>query len=308
MAPSVPTVSAQQRRSGGRFCRALSEYYDVQFVIALASGFAEIGGEDDVDADVVRGTLMLGVSPKLAQVTEQMRAEGPRILRKDLGAQVRLFRRGVAMLEDLGVPRRVIRELAEEELDTETDPTEQLEARLGVTPERFEAAGRRYARIAEPVIEAQASSPKVAAAIELAANECGVFPDTRIPCSDLMDEAEIAAFLGEPATVTENQGCTWESAENAAGETSKVAIDVYGSTQPFERFVDQNELLEQVAGVGDEAVAAAGFGSATAFSSCGRTVSARAGRRTVQVAVCDRDREVTAADIAGIAAQVVERL
>ena len=139
-------------------------------------------------------------------------------------------------------------------------------------------------------------------------NECGIVPDTAVECSGLVTDAEIEALIGPSPTLTEGQGCEWETSTNGGVDSNTLGVDVYASPEPYEGYVDRHELSEQAPGLGDAAVTTSGFETAGTSRSCGRTVVVLAGERTVLVALCLGDEDVAVDRLRPIADQVLARL
>lgn len=301
--PATAAAEVDAKPTAG-FCRALTIYYTAQFTIALAG--ASSGGTTGLDPNVLRATWTLAVSPKLVAVTERMRDEGPEILRPELGRQVQLFRQGVEVLKGAGVSQEIVDAIAAARFDGTADPTEQLTKKSGITKERLEAAGAEYEKTLTPAIQAEdTSNPEVAITIESALNDCGVFPDTRVACTDLLSAKQVGDILDADGSLSDEQGCVWEASAAPGDDTSKLGVDVYGSTAAYQAFVKENKKAKRVRGLGDRAVVAEGFSTVAQFSDCGRTVALRDGERAIQIALCVRDHDATTADVVKIAKQVL---
>ena len=148
-------------------------------------------------------------------------------------------------------------------------------------------------------------------AFESAASDCGVVPDPEVECETLVTDDEATALLGGELSETQTgtSGCAWVGPETEAGDSNSLAVEVYSSRFAYERLTGQLAGVgEPVAGLGDEAVALEGFSSQTLGSTCGRTVVALLGERTLQVALCLGDTPVTIDQVVAVAQQAAGRL
>jgi hypothetical protein len=304
--PAAATGAAGAPAPSAEFCDAFSDYYAAQLVVALISGFAQIGADEGVDAKEAQATFVFALSPKLLEITRDMRRAAPVVLRKELAGHVRIYQRGIDLMVDAGVPPRVIRAIAKLDLDSDSGDLD-IEDEVGISEAKLKAAGRRFATFGKDVIEWH-PAPGAAAFLERASKECGIVPDDTVDCRALFTDEEVGALLGGAATLDDSQGCAWE-AETAAGDESKLEVDVYVSRTPYERFADQHESVEPVTGLGDAAVTVSGYDSSSSFKSCGRTIVTRAGDQSVQVALCIGDGDDLAVEpVRDVAEQVLDRL
>jgi hypothetical protein len=288
------------------FCTAFSDWYTAQFLIALVGGFAQIGAGKGVDEHEVRATYTLALSPKLLEITRDLRRAAPAVLRGDLAEQIRVYQQGIEMLRAAGVPPRVIRAVAAFDMNSDSGDFD-VDKEVGVSSKKLKAAGRRFQTVGKRVLEWH--PPRAAAAfLQRAANECGVVPDSSVQCRDLFSDAEAAGLLGDSPTLDDGQGCVWETSDQGGVNASTLEVDVYASGMPYQVFAERHDGGEAVPGVGEAATTVSGFISSGTTKSCGRTLVAQAGDRTVQLALCLGDPEVATDQVRAVADQVLGRL
>jgi hypothetical protein len=311
LAAGAPPAGAAVGRAAPseRFCTAFNDYYAASFTAALAVGFAEAFGEDaeGADPDEVRGTLLLVLSPRLEEVTGQLSSSAPKVLRPVFRAQRKSFAKGVAVLEDLGFTTDQLDQLAS--LSTDVDSAE-LEGSIGQDIDKAEllAAGKDYASTVDDLDAAAFGNAR--SAFQRAGSQCGLFPNTSFDCEKLVKPAEADALL-EDATRTDDEGCEYEGPEPDTGLQPALAVDVYESARAFERLTEkaQQGQTESVPGVGDDAVASEGYTPFTGFKTCGRTLIAKDGERTVVVAFCPPgDTDVANETLTDVATKVLDRI
>jgi hypothetical protein len=200
-----------------------------------------------------------------------------------------------------------IQAIADADLTPRSDPTTLAEEH-NVTKEQLEAAGKKYRSIIEPVQSGTAASPQARSASEKAVKECGIVPDTKVACTNLLADADVATVLGGSATLDDDNGCLWTTGSGSSSDESNLAVLVYANRVAYDRFVKLHDGGEPVAGLGDRSVAAAGFSGQGVGGTCGRTIVTLAGARTVHVALCRRDHDVTNDEVAAVVRQVLPKL
>jgi hypothetical protein len=288
-------------------CEAFSDYFQIEFLVAFASAFAQVGDQKDAakaEAEI-RNSFHLLLSPKLEQVTQTL-AEGTGApLRKLFRQQAKAFGKGVAMLDDLGLTAEQIQKLADVELTAETD----LQAVVGevdLDKQELSRATKKFGATADS-IDINGATAKQKDAFSAAGSACGVFP-VGGECKALVTADEAEAFLGAPAETADDDGtCTYTAKAGSAQNDLELAVDVYESTLAYDRLTASSQN-QSVPGVGDAAIAVDGFNAFSSIKTCGRTLFVKQGDRTVVVAACAGDTPPTAESLVGIANNVLARL
>jgi hypothetical protein len=289
-----------------RFCAAFADATAVHIAISLASGFPLPGG-DSVDRDEFKAVVYVSLSPMLEKLTGEMVKSAPKALRKDLKRQLTIYRKGVELLKGAGVSDRAIQAIADADLTPGSNPTTLAEEH-NVSKQQLEAAGKEFRPTIESPRSGPAPSPQARSATKNAVTQCGIAPETKVACNELLADADVAAILGGSAALDDDNGCSWTAGTGSGSDENRLAIYVYATGLAYDRFVKLHDGGEPVAGLGDRSVAADGFSSQSVGSSCGRTIATRARDRTVQVALCLRDRDVTTDEVAAVVKQVLPKL
>jgi hypothetical protein len=288
-------------------CEAFSDYFQIEFLVAFATAFAQVGNEEDAAKaeDEIRDSFHLLLSPKLERITTTLAAGTEPPIRKLFAQQAKAYGKGVAMLEDVGLNADQIQALAEVELTAETD-LQQVVGDVDLDKQELSRAAKKFGASAKS-LDVNDASAKQKAAFSAAGSACGVFP-VGGDCKALVTADEAAAFLGAAAeTGTDDGTCTY-TAEAASGQDDhELAVDVYESSLAFDRLTASSQS-QSVPGVGDAAVAVDGFNAFTSAKTCGRTLFVNQGDRTVVVAGCVGDAPPSAEALAGIATNVLSRL
>jgi len=307
--PATATAAPRAKEPTNKFCDAFADYYKVGFVVALAGAFAEGLGDEasKKKAEEARNTLLFVFSPKLEQLTAQLGATAPdRQLARAFKRQTRAYAKGVELLKDTGFTDRQIEALANASLDANTDE-DQLLGDVKVSKAKINRGAKQFAAKYADDVTIDKPPKGLRNAYVSAGGDCGVFPDQSVDCRSLVDDADVVAIIG-PIAKREDKGgsCTFETAENADGDASKVAIDVYASRRAFDS-VTENVKNQDVPGVGDQAVALEGINTFTGISTCGRTIVVREGDRTVVGAACVRGGDVDIARLTTLVEHVLAK-
>jgi hypothetical protein len=288
-------------------CEAFSDYFQIEFLVAFASAFAQVGDEKDAakaEAEI-RNSFHLLLSPKLEQVTQTLADGTGPPLRKLFRQQAKAFGKGVAMLADLGLSAEQIQSLADVELTAETD----LQAVVGdvdLDKQELSRATKKFGATADS-IDINGATAKQKQAFSAAGSSCGVFP-VGGECRTLVSADEAEAFLGAPAETADDDGtCTYTAKAASAQDDLELAVDVYESTLAYDRLTASSQN-QSVPDVGEAAIAIDGFNAFSSIKTCGRTLFVRQGGRTVVVAACVGDAPPSAESLGAIANTVFSRL
>jgi hypothetical protein len=305
--PSTATPSTGGSKAPTRAaCEAFADYFQIEFLVAFASAFADIGDGKKAKetATEIRDTFHLILSPKLEQVTRTLADGTDPALRKLFVRQAKGFGRGVALLEDVGLTKGQIQTLSELDLKPQTD-LQQVVGDVDLDKQELKRAVKRFGSSAKSIDLNQATSKEQRAFAD-AGSACGVFP-VDVSCSKVVTTDEATGLLGGLVTTTSKDGtCTYTGPADKSQDAAELAVDVYQSSLTFDR-ITESVQNQSVPGVGDAAVALDGFNSFSSVKSCGRTLVAKQGERTVVVAACTGDTRPSAEALAGIATNVLAR-
>lgn len=289
-------------------CEAFADYFQIEFLIAFASAFAQVGEKQDAEKaqDAIRDNFHLILSPKLEQVTQTLADGTDPSLRKLFKQQQQAFAKGVALLEGVGLSKDQIEKLSTVELTPDTD----LQAVVGdvdLDKKALAKAVKKFGASADSIDITDATS-KQKTAFTAAGASCGVFP-VGVSCKVAVTNDEAVALLGAPVTVAkDDETCVYTASDTTgASDDVELAVDVYDSALAFDRLTKSTQN-QSVPGVGDAAIAADGFTSFSSAKTCGRTLFVKQGERTVVVAACNGDTPPSAEALAGIATNVLARV
>lgn len=288
-------------------CEAFADYFQVEYLVAFATAFASLGDANDADkaATEIADTFHLILSPKMERVTRTLARGTSPALRSLFRRQSAAFAAGVELLAGAGITKAQLASLASLDLGPNTD----LQAVFGdvrLDKQELDAAVADFHDDAQS-LDLNAGTPRQQRAFAAAGTACGVFPTSDLDCADVVTTDEAAALLGGPTTVKSEDGtCVYALSTAATGGTTELAIDVYESSLAFDRLTQFAEN-PNIPGVGDAAVSIGGFSSFSSTNSCGRTVIAKQGERTVTVAACTGDTTPSVEALAGIANDVLAR-
>lgn len=307
VAGTVPAAAHAGDPPSEEFCRAFADFYAVGFLVALAETFAEFDEEESgADGENVVAELYLVFSPKLERTTETMLESAPGDLEKGLKRQLKVWRKGVALLQDdVGLDDEAIEAIADLDVDTSSTDTEDV---LGdVSDKKLKAAAKKFAKSVDSVKED--ATRKEEQALSRAATDCGVVPDPDVDCETLVTDDEATALLGELSETETDPGCSWAGPEPDEAASNSLAVEVYAGDVAYERVTEQlSGTGEPVPGLGEQASVFEGYSSQTLGSTCGRTLVAVVDGRTLQVALCLGDTPVTTEQLVALATQVEGRL
>jgi hypothetical protein len=300
---STPAQSKAPMSDAG--CEAFNDYFQVNLAIALIAGFAEafegIGDESDgvratattttttttapddaqsPDIQLLQNILFLTLSPKMEQATTVLAKEAPRATRKLFAQQRDIYRDGVAALRELGLSKAQIEAIRDADFTEETPDS--LAGDLDIDKADLEAAARQFGEQTD-VLTAQEATESQSSAFEKVAIGCGAVPDSSLDCDEVVSADLQQQLLDGPAQVDSSGGtCTYTGDADSAGNEPQIGVDVYRSTDTFDRIVAENDSAEKVAG----GAAVDGYSTFSNFKSCGRTLYAKAKGSTIVVAVC----------------------
>ena len=132
---------------------------------------------------------------------------------------------------------------------------------------------------------------------------------TEFACEDLINPEDATAILGVEATVDDDEPCAYLGPDPETGLQSELAVEVYESARAYERFTESATESDTFDGVGDKAISFEGFSVGGSIKTCGRTLVAVAGERTIVVALCLPDDAPVSDDVlTQIGTQVVDKL
>jgi len=310
--PLLVAASPAGARAGDppspEFCVAFSEYYAVQFLVALAESFSGLDEEENGDDAANVGTeIYLVLSPKLERATETMLDAPPPALEKGLKRQLEVWRKGTRLLRrEVGLDADAIEAIAELDLETGSSDAQDV---LGedVSDKKLKAAARRFTNSVDSLEDE--STRKEERALDRSATHCGVVPDPDVDCPALVTDDEATTLLGELSDTTEGAGCSWVGPDVEEGSSASLAVEVYATALAYERLTGQLAGTgEPVPDLGEEAAVFEGYSSQTLGGTCGRTVVTVVDGRTLQVALCLGDAPVSTEQVVAITTQVIDRL
>jgi hypothetical protein len=289
------------------FCTAVSEYFQISFALSFIAAFAEGFGGDEVDPDEledVQALFQLALSPKFAALTSTLAEDtDDRDLRKGFARLNDTYQSGVDLLrEDVGLTRAQIRQIAEAEIEPDSDGDQVIED-TGANERKLRAAARKFQKQI-PELELTDLGRKAARAFQGAATDCGVFPAGDLDCEELVPQDLVVAVIGEIADTETDSGCVYQGPESD-DDQAELAVEVYNSAAAYDRLTEQGQN-QDVPGVGDEATALEGFTSFSSFKTCGTTLVVLSGETTVTVAGCVPDGDVTADQLVPVAQAALE--
>jgi hypothetical protein len=318
VALAVPAGASVPERVGklpDTACDAFVDYFQIEFLAAFASAFANVGqnldpksktgGKGFTQADI-QNTFHLIFSPKLEQVTDTLATQGPKSIRHLFAQQRDVYTRGVAILRDIGLTPKQITALATVKLSPDTDLTKLL-GDVKLTKGQIRNAARRFGQHAGALNLNDTVTPAQQKSFQDAGTGCGVFPGTDVKCADLVSSDLEQRVLGGPATVKNKQGsCTYTGPSDPGGDTPVMVVDVYDGVRTFDR------LFEQLKGgqmVDPNTYITQGFTSFSDTKTCGRTLYSKATAATVVVAACaSNDAAIPDDDLAAVRDSVVNAI
>ncbi len=305
-------------------CGAFRDYFETTFVlsflITFAQGLAESEqadadtgapgtGADDFDPEQLQNIFLLVLSPRLGKLTGLLARSAPRVLRAPFREQAAIFGRGTEILrDDLGLTDRQIEKLRNADL-TVSSPDDLLSS-ADVSDATLERAAEEFGTAAAGLdIEGASSTPKQERAFVAFGGRCGVLP-TEVDCQALLTDVEAGELVGTPvATSDANGACEYEGPDDDGLEAPRIGLEVYASTSSYEQLLE-NTTSEELDGVGTEASRRDGYSTFSSSSSCGATLVVRDAKaeRTLVVAVCLGDEEVTDEILVDLATTVLDRV
>ena len=290
------------------FCGAFADFYAVRVLVALAESFSEFDDEESGgDGENVVAELYLVFSPKLERTTETMLTAAPEDLEKGLKRQLKVWRKGVALLQDdVGLDDEDIEAIAD--LDIEESSTDTEDVLGDVSDKKVKAAAKKFKKSVDSLEDD--STREEQQALSQAATDCGVVPDPDVDCETLVTDDEATAVLGGLSETETDPGCSWVGPEVDDSRGNSLAVEVYASGAAYERITERlaGTGEEAVPGLGEQATVLDGYSSQTLGRTCGRTLVAVVDDRTLQVALCLGDTPVTTEQLAALATQVAGRL
>ena len=312
-------ASAPRPAPSDKYCEAVQTNYAVTILIGFISAFADIGndasgdsGGETADPDEIRGTFLLVLSPALESTSRELAKGGSKRLRKIFAAQGKVFARGVEILkDDVGLTDEQIDALSNIELSTDPNSASELETVFednDIDEDEVKALGKDFAQQLKDTGLADIG-PKQRQEFERLGTRCGVTASTEFACEDLINPEDATAILGVEATVDDDEPCAYLGPDPETGLQSELAVEVYESARAYERFTESATESDTFDGVGDKAISFEGFSVGGSIKTCGRTLVAVAGERTIVVALCLPDDAPVSDDVlTQIGTQVVDKL
>jgi hypothetical protein len=306
VAAADPKPSAQPPTRGA--CEAFADYFQIEYLVAFASAFASLGGKQqpkDAEAQI-RDTFHLILSPKLQKITETLAAGTRPPARRLFVQQGKVYAKGVALLEGVGLTKDQIQKLSELDLKPETD-LQQVIGDVQLDKQELNRAVKKFGATTAN-LDLNEATAKERAAFQAAGTACGVFP-AALDCATVVTRAEAGSLLGAtPKVANEDGTCTYTvAARSAGGDDAVLAVDAYKSSLAYDRLTSSAQN-QAVPGVGDAAVAVDGFNAFSSIKTCGRTLITKQAEQTVVVAACTGAPLPTTDALAGVATKVLERL
>jgi hypothetical protein len=302
-----PASAAVGRAPKPAFCNAFAQYFDLSFQIQFVKAFAGATG-DETAQEQVGDVFVLILSPKLENLTSTMADTAPRPIRSLFADQAQVFARGSDALEDLGITRQQIETLAKAPVDLSNEDLNALLGEVDVSEQDLEAAAAEFD--GDAVLETAEASPAKQASFERAIQACGIVPITGLDCDELVTPDEAAAALGSAAQVdTENGSCVYVGSAQDTGDPAELTVEVYEGSRAYQRLT-QDATNQSVPGLGERATAIEGYATFSSTKTCGRTIVADDGERTVVVALCvpDVDDEAPIGTLTDVTTSVLDRV
>ncbi|MEX0665328.1 MAG: hypothetical protein WD598_11250 [Acidimicrobiia bacterium] len=323
-APAAAGAAVRSAPLSDAYCEPFGEFYTitvlVELQVALFEAFSQSGDatedsgsatppEDDIpDADQLRASSYGLLAPKMAAVSGQLANTAPKVLKPVFRQQRDVFERGVELLREAGFTDVQIEAIADANVNSSTAEVGDLTGDVDLDDQALETLANDFLAELE-VLELADLSPKAERALDRSSTECGVTPSSKFNCTDVLPETEAAAILGDTVTLEES-GCNYTGPEPVDGLTPEIEVVIYDSVRALNLQTSAVAEPEDVAGIGDEAVSFEGFSADGHAITCGRTLVAADGDRTVVVALClgGDDPEVTDDQLVEIANGVLERI
>ncbi len=300
--PKPPTRAA---------CAAFVDYFQIEVLVALASGFAQAGNKkkSEKTANNIRDTFRLVLSPKLQQVTQTL-ADGTDPAVRTLFAQAaKAYGRGVALLEGAGLSKTQIAKLAKFDLKPDMD-LQQVVGDVNLSKQKLKQAVKEFSSSfssSAAQVDPKRATSKQRSGFQALSSSCGASP-VEVDCSSIVTADEAAAFLGVAVTTENDDGpCTYTGPDDEDGRAAELAVSVWSSLLIYDQLTE-GVPSQSVPGVGDAAVVINGFSTEGRGGTCGRTLFVKQGEHTVSVAACTGDTDPTTEALAGVANSVLARL
>lgn len=301
---TAPMASARRSRprteTSSKFCESFVEYYGIQKLAAVLSGFAGIGGGGTSDIQTARATVLMLLSPKLAAITRELAATSDKALVPYLKKERAAYRKGIALLREAGASQSDIATLAKLSLaDLNDEGPSALDNSKSMSEQAVKDAGKEFL----PIIRASQSSTTAASAraLNTASVECGVVHDPAVKCDDLFSTDEASEIVGADVTLDDKQGCEWTNDDD-----DLLAVSVLRTVANFDQYTD--EFSEPVRDLGEEAVIKQGHSTSTGGGTSGYTVYVLTADSTVKVSMDRDDDDVSEKEIADVARDVLAKL
>ncbi len=324
LAPAPASATVGRAPLTDDYCSAFSEFYSVtvlvEFSVALFEAFSRAPGDaegsagspsadgDDLpDADQLRASYYALLSPKLSAVTAELARTSPRALKPLFRQQREIFERGVDLLRDVGIPEAQIDAIAVVSIDSATAEVSQLTGDVDIDDDALDTLAREFLVELDAFDDVDVS-PKAERILDRSSSECGITPSVAYDCDEVLPESEAEAILGDTVTL-EDEGCDYTGPEPVDGLTPEIEVLVYDSARAFDLVIGPVPT-DDVAGIGDQAVALEGFNADGHSITCGRTLVVTEGDRTIVIALClgGDDPEVTDEQLVEITEGVLQRI
>lgn len=303
-------LGADAGASAPKYCTSFGEYYQVNFAIALVTGFAKAfaGEGQELSADEARNVALLLLSPKLEPLTADLAKKAPRSIRKLFALQADVYGKGVDLLRGLGLTDAQLDDIANSDLTSPTGDSQDFTDAFGITKQDVTDAAAKLGKEIDKAKGSVEPTARQRKALDKLTVDCGTTPDGNVDCDKLFPKDEVQALIGE--IDKSGDSCQWEAVEPETGLTPKLAVNVFRSPGTFDqRKETYADRATDVTGVGDKAFIAAGFTSQTSGSTCGKTIVVLSGGDTVIVSLCPPgDTDPTDDQMVQLATDVLDRL
>jgi hypothetical protein len=173
----------------------------------------------------------------------------------------------------------------------------------------LERAAKQFGKTREKV-DLGAATPRQQEAFGVMGVGCGVFPDPDLDCETLLTPRESAAVLGaEPEVENDDGTCEYTVDGTGADDDATLGVEVYRSVLAYQRIASSVDG-DALPGIGDDAVAVAGFNTFASIKTCGRTLVVASAGKTIVVAGCIRGSDDEPSDdvLIGLASGVLGRV